>query len=68
MGLLPVVWAENWMEKNTGDKAMKCTDCQSFQIRQQPIEGFDLGLAECRKHNLVVDFRAMRKVKNNGQE
>ena len=41
---------------------MKCKDCPYFRIRQRPIEDFDLGLAECQKHNLVVDFQSMRKV------
>ena len=41
---------------------MKCKDCPYFHIRQQPIKGWDMGLAECQKHNLVVDFRSMRKV------
>ena len=41
---------------------MKCKDCQYFKILQMPIKGWDLGMAECRKHNMVVDFASMRKV------
>lgn len=41
---------------------MKCKECPHFHIRQMPIKGWDLGLAECRFHNLVVDFASMRKV------
>jgi hypothetical protein len=41
---------------------MKCKDCPHFYIQQKPIKGFDFGLARCRKHNLVVDFRTMQKV------
>ena len=40
----------------------KCRDCPYFHIRQRPIKGWDLGLAECQKHNLVVDFASMRKI------
>ena len=40
---------------------MKCKDCQYFHIRQRPIKGFDFGMAECRKHDLVVDFQTMNK-------
>lgn len=43
---------------------MLCKDCFHFHIRQHPIKAgkeskagyWDLGLAECGKHNLVVDF------------
>mgnify|MGYP003303407580 CR=1 FL=1 len=41
---------------------MKCKSCPYFHIRQRPIKGFDLGLAECQKHHLVVDYQSMRKV------
>lgn len=35
----------------------KCIECEHFHIRQEPLpHHFDTGLAECRKHNLVVDF------------
>ena len=40
-----------------------CKDCEHFKIRQQPIKGFDWGLAECTKYNLVVDFADKRKFK-----
>lgn len=45
---------------------MKCKDCPYFHIRQRPIKGWDMGLAERQKHGLVVDFVTMRKV--NGLE
>ena len=39
-----------------------CKDCEHFHIIQQPIRPhYDTGLAECRKHNMVVDFYDMRK-------
>ena len=45
---------------------MKCVDCPEFHIRQQPLRTdgvvWDFGLAECRKHNLVVDFANRRKL------
>ena len=40
-----------------------CRDCEHFKIRQQPIKGFDWGMAECTKYNLVVDFADKRKFK-----
>lgn len=37
-----------------------CINCKYFHIRQEPLRGkgylWDLGLAECKKLNLVVDF------------
>jgi len=46
---------------------MKCRDCEHFHIRQHPIkdEGggyWDLGLAECKKHDAVVSFGSMRQI------
>ena len=41
--------------------AKLCKDCEHFKIRYMPIKGFDAGLAECTKHDLVVDFLNMRK-------
>lgn len=40
-----------------------CKDCEHFKIMQQPIKGFDWGMAECTKYNLVVDFADRRKFK-----
>lgn len=40
-----------------------CKDCEHFKIRQQPIKGFDWGMAECTKYDLVVDFADKRKFK-----
>lgn len=46
---------------------MKCKDCYHFHIRQEPLRDaggipWDLGLAECDLHNLVVDFSSHRKL------
>lgn len=41
---------------------MKCHECPHFHIRQRPVGYWDLGLAECRKYNRVIDFVSMRKV------
>lgn len=39
---------------------MKCKECEHFHIRQEPLgslgDYYDLGLAECKKYNLVTDF------------
>lgn len=40
----------------------RCKDCSYFRITQHPIKGWDFGLAECRKYNMVVDFADMRKI------
>lgn len=40
-----------------------CKDCKHFKIMQQPIKGFDWGMAECTKYDLVVDFADRRKFK-----
>ena len=47
---------------------MKCMDCEHFKIQQEPIRAcgggyWDLGLAKCMKHNLVVDFQNHGKLK-----
>lgn len=46
---------------------MKCKDCVHFHIRQEPLRDgggilWDFGMAECDKHNLVVDFASHRKL------
>ena len=47
---------------------MKCVDCVHFHIRQEPLRDigcgipWDFGMAECDKHNLVVDFASHRKL------
>lgn len=45
---------------------MKCRDCEYFHIRQEPLRTpgtlWDLGLAECKKYNLVVDFATHGKL------
>lgn len=47
-----------------------CYNCKHFHIRQEPLRGkeglYDLGLAECTKHNLITDFMnhgKLRKLK-----
>ena len=35
---------------------MLCKDCEYFKILQEPIRGFDGGIARCEKHNLSVEF------------
>ena len=40
-----------------------CKNCECFKIMQQPIRGFDWGMAKCTKYNLVVDFADKRKFK-----
>ena len=40
----------------------KCRECEHFHIVQQPIKGWDFGMAKCDKYNMVVDFVSMRKV------
>ena len=46
---------------------MFCKDCEHFKIRQLPLwagrDIYDCGLAECRKHGLVVVFTNSRKFK-----
>lgn len=41
---------------------MNCKDCEHFHIRYEPVKGVDTGLAECRKHDLVVDFLNHKKL------
>ena len=41
---------------------MKCKDCEHFHICYEPAKGVDTGLAECRKHGLVVDFLTHKKL------
>lgn len=45
---------------------MKCADCEYFRILYEPIKTgkdiWDSGLAECKKHDLVVDFTSRRKI------
>lgn len=38
-----------------------CKDCEHFKILQEPIRGFDGGIAQCTKHNLSVEFLNHRK-------
>jgi hypothetical protein len=45
---------------------MKCKDCPYFAITQDPIRTtgnlWDLGLAKCKKYNLVVDWANKSKL------
>lgn len=39
------------------EEVKRCKDCENFHIRQEPLpHHYDTGLAECKKHKLVVDF------------
>lgn len=47
---------------------MNCYTCPEFNIVSEPIKAIDggcldMGLAECKKHGLVVDFLDHRKLK-----
>lgn len=46
---------------------MLCKDCKDFKIKFEPQiiggECVDWGQAECKKHNLVVDFKNHGKFK-----
>jgi hypothetical protein len=45
----------------------KCYDCEYFHIRQEPLRTpgvlWDMGLAECKKTGMVVDFPNHAKLK-----
>ena len=45
---------------------MKCKDCEYFRVMYEPLRDdngyMDLGRAECKKHNLIVDFLTHRKL------
>lgn len=45
---------------------MKCVDCEHFKIKYEPYKSggilLNFGMAECDKHNLVVDFASHRKL------
>lgn len=38
-----------------------CKDCEHFYIRMNYENEYNWGTAECKKHNLVTDFRSMKK-------
>ena len=44
----------------------RCKDCKDFHVRYQPLkigrECYDSGLAECKRHGLVVDFTSTQKL------
>lgn len=46
---------------------MNCFDCPHFRIMREPYRSggivWDLGQAECKKHDLVVDFLNHGKLK-----
>lgn len=46
---------------------MLCRDCEHFKIIQQPLkvgrDVYDCGVAECKKHNLIVEFTHKGKFK-----
>ena len=39
----------------------KCKDCEHFKIIEQP-EIYDWGRAECKKHELIVEFKNKRMI------
>lgn len=43
-----------------------CKDCPCFRIKYEPLrcggQLWDFGQAECKKHDLVVDFASHRKL------
>lgn len=44
-------------------EAKRCKNCDHFHILFEPLPyHYDAGLAECKKHNLVVDFYNHRKL------
>jgi hypothetical protein len=40
----------------------KCKDCEHFHIICQPMEHYEAGQAECKKHNLITDFFSTQKI------
>jgi hypothetical protein len=42
---------------------MKCIDCEHFNIQCEYESEYNWGLAECKKYNLVTDFRSHSKLK-----
>ena len=41
-----------------------CKDCPHFIIRMEYESEYSWGMAECKKHNLITDFRSHRKFEN----
>lgn len=45
---------------------MKCKDCKHFNVRQEPLKNgritWDFGMAECKKYNLIIEFRTHAKL------
>jgi len=42
---------------------MKCIECEHFNIQCEYESEYNWGLAECKKYNLVTDFRSHSKLK-----
>ena len=40
-----------------------CKDCEHFNIRMEYENEYNWGMAECKKYNLVTDFRTKKKFK-----
>ena len=38
-----------------------CKDCEFFHIRMEYKNEYNWGMAECKKYNLVTDFRTKKK-------
>ena len=47
---------------------MTCANCKHLKIIIQPVKGkggyYELGVAECKKYNLITDFTNMSKFRN----
>ena len=40
---------------------MLCKECPHFEIQAEPEMPWHMGLAVCKKHNLITDFLDRRK-------
>ena len=39
-----------------------CKDCEYFKVICQPMGHYEAGQAECKKHNMIVDFLSTQKL------
>ena len=60
-----VIWryAHQGNSRHDGGIGMKCIDCEHFNIQCEYESEYNWGLAECKKYNLVTDFRSHSKLK-----
>lgn len=42
----------------------KCIECEHFHVICQPMEHYEAGQAECKKHNLITDYFSKQKLNN----